>query len=365
MNTQLRFVPTFPILFAALLMALPPTVLADTELRASTYAQTVGTDSLGNQEEKEEWESLYSPDMSGAEHELLTSSLSLSGAFYSAGGPVGATAVASYGYLIAEVTIGGASSQAFAGVLTDGFYGGHETDVRVRFEDDVIIDAPGLTGTQGSATFHYTHDAYTLLNGFIQPDDLPPTLNNPKLNISVDMDVRVGSYLENFSASRLLNPGGDIALDDLPDQVVAENFTFTYGTPFRIRVRLTSTAYLEANGFQLAQGRVSGGFPTGFQWLGITGLPADATVTGVIDWSKAAPSPMTGEDPDPGPIVGPPSGSGATGGGGGSGGSLNGWLTVAIPILFVLRRRTSKQSLLPPALPQASPALQQNHKGSR
>ncbi|MCH8530264.1 MAG: GlyGly-CTERM sorting domain-containing protein [Saccharospirillum sp.] len=364
MTTLSTAKPALSVLFAACLVALPTTAQSDTELRASTYVQTIGTDGLGNREEKEAWEALRSPDTAGIQTDLLTSSSNISGAFFSAGGPVGATAVATYGYMIVEVTIGGAGSQAFAGVLTDSFFGGHETDAGTRFEDDVIIDAPGLTGTQGTATFHYTHDAYALLDGFIQPDGLPSTFNKPELSVTVEMTVRVANYREDFSTSRSLTPAGDITLDEMPDEVVAENFTFTYGTPFKIRAKLDATAYLEASGFQLAQGRVSGGFPTGFQWLGITGLPANATVTGAIDWSKAAPSPFTGEDPDPGPILGPPGGSGATGGGG-SGGSLNGWLTVAILTLFALRRRTSKNSLLPAALSHASPAFQQKPKGSR
>jgi hypothetical protein len=320
MTARSTTTPIVSILFAAFLMALPIKILADTELRASTYAQTIGADSLGNQEENEEWESLHSPNSAGVEFDLLTSSSSISGAFFSAGGPVGATAVATYGYLIADVTIGGAGSQAFAGVLTDNFYGGHEAVASTRFEDDVIIDAPGLTGSQGTATFHYTHDAYAALDGFIQPDGLPPTFNNPELSVSVEMTVRVANYRGDFFSSRSLTPAGDITFDDMPDEVVAENFTFTYGTPFTLRARINATAYVEANGFQLAQGRVSGGFPTGFQWLGITGLPANATVTGAIDWSKAAPSPFAGENPDPGPS---------------GGGGPFGWLVLlALPMLF-------------------------------
>lgn len=343
MPTHSTAKPVFSLLASTFLLAIPASVVADSELRASTYAQTVGSDSLGNQEEQEESESLRSPDEGGFESDLLTSSPSLSGAFFSAGGPVGATAVATYGYLIAEVTIGGAGSQAFAGVLTDNFYGGHETDTRARFEDDVIIDAPGLTGTQGTATFHYTHDAYTMLDGFIQPDDLPPTFLNPKLSVSLTMTVRVGNYRGDFDASRSLSPAGDITVNEMPDEVVAQNFNFTYGTPFTIRTRIESTGYLEANGLQLAQGRVSGGFPTGFQWLGITGLPADATVTGKIDWTKAAPSPFAGDDPTP--VTGPPSGGGASGGGsgGGSGGSINGWLATTLLILIALRRRSQNK----------------------
>ncbi|MCH8530265.1 MAG: hypothetical protein LAT65_05380 [Saccharospirillum sp.] len=339
-----------PVLFTAYLLAQPLTVQADTEMRTVADVRRIGTDSQGNFEQKFERERLESPDSADVVADLLTSSLNLSGAIYTAGGPLGATALATQGYLISDVSVGGTLSQAFAGVLTDDFVGEVSASASARFEDEVIIDAPGLTGTQGTATFHYTHDAYAVLDGFIQHDDLPPTFNVPQLNIWVEMSVRVASHSGVFFLTHNLSPAGDSSTDTMPDEVVAESFTFTYGTPFTLRASLTASALLEADGLQLAQGRVSGGTPTGFQWLGITGLPANATVTGARDWSKAAPSPFTGEAPDPGPVVGPPSGGATSGGGtagGSSGGSVSGWLAGAVIALIALRRRSKSTPSLP------------------
>lgn len=343
MNTRLSIRHALPALFTAYLLAQPLTVQADTEMRADAGVSRYGYDSEGNFEVKNEREKLESPDSAGIVLDLLSTTQSASGAIYTAGGPLNATALASQGYLIVDIALGGTVSQAFAGILTDDFSGEISANAMARFEDDeVTIDAPGLTGTQGTATFHFTHDAYTVLDGFIQPDDVPPTSTVPKLSINMEMGVRVADYSGVFFSNRMLSPAGDSTFDSMPDEVMAESFTFTYGTPFRIRANLRATALLEAEGFQLAQGRVYGGFPTGFQWLGMTGLPADATVTGAIDWAKAAPSPFTGDTPDPAPIVGTPSGgttSGSTGGGS-SGGSLSGWLIGSILTLIALYRRS-------------------------
>lgn len=350
MNMRFSKSLALPVLFTAYLLAQPLTVQADTEMRTVADVRRIGTDSQGNFEQKFERERLESPDSADVVADLLTSSLNLSGAIYTAGGPLGATALATQGYLISDVSVGGTLSQAFAGVLTDDFVGEVSASASARFEDEVIIDAPGLTGTQGTATFHYTHDAYAVLDGFIQHDDLPPTFNVPQLNIWVEMSVRVASHSGVFFLTHNLSPAGDSSTDTMPDEVVAESFTFTYGTPFTLRASLTASALLEADGLQLAQGRVSGGTPTGFQWLGITGLPANATVTGARDWSKAAPSPFTGEAPDPGPVVGPPSGGATSGGGtagGSSGGSVSGWLAGAVIALIALRRRSKSTPSLP------------------
>lgn len=300
------------------------------------YVSRQGSDSEGNEDNKTVSGELDNAAGGNENADFLGGGDSLSGAVFSAGGPVGVSLLASYGYLRAEASAGGSTSQGFAGVTTHAFSGALDTSGTAQFEDWVTITAPGMEGLSGTFTAHFIFDPHVVLDGFVIPDNQSPGFQVVSMlfadaNASWRLNEERGSY----SYWRSLDNIEEETFNDFPEEEVSVVVPFTYGDAFRVRFRIDVTALIDAwpNGF--AQGRATASFPGSVQWLGMTGLPANATVSGKVDWTSAAPIPDGEDDP---PTEGDNGGNGSSQDGSNQSGSKKsgGALFASIPWLIGL-----------------------------
>lgn len=340
-----RLICAVALIFGGIVLA--PVCYADTELRISTYASWFGFDSLGERDSAEEFSNLRSPLL---EQEFLDTSSSVSGSTYSAGGPGSASMTAGYGYLFGTTNVGSTAGEGFVGVLIDptaghdppAFGGSHEHTARGEFRDDaVIISAPGMSGP-GVFTAHFAVDS-ALRNDTRLFANQVFTRGFPGAfaTASIRLNIKAEEYFYEANWVRFLDDNGnyeEIKANTFPDNEVQVQVAFLYDEPFRIRGRARLESAMDASSFQLAQGRVTAEFPTGFHWKGISGLPADATVRGMIDWSKPAPTPTAGNTAENGATN---SNNGNTSSNNGGGGAVAPYaLFLLLGTLLLTRKRS-------------------------
>ena len=304
------------------------------------YVSRQGTDSEGTPDYTT-LDGYLDNETAGMEHlDFIGGGDSLSGALFSAGGPLGVSLLASYGYLRAEASVGGATSLAFAGVTTHPMGGALDVNGEAGFEDWVTITAPGMNGLSGTFTAHFMFDPHLVLDGFVVPDNQPPGNTSSLMFADTGASWRLNEERGSYSAWQSLDPVEALSFNDFPEGEISVVVPFTYGDEFRIRFRLQVNALISAYPDGFAQGRVVASFPGSMQWLGITGLPADATVSGKVDWTSAAPIPDAEDDP---PTDNGSGGNGSNQGGSKkSGGALFASLPWLLGLLYFVRFRATR-----------------------
>lgn len=301
----------------------------------------LGTDSEGIQDDTMRDGELNN-EMAGYEHlDFIGGGDSLSGAVFSAGGPAGVSLLASYGYLRAEASVGGATGQAFAGVTTHSLGGLLEAYGRAVFEDKVTITAPGMDGLPGTFTAHFMFDPHIVVDGFVVPDDQPPGgVLDAIIEASLSASWRLNEVRSSYRAWYSLTSVDVDTFNDFPEEEITVQVPFIYGEEFEIRFRINVASLIAVSENGFAQGRAVGSFPGSMQWLGMTGLPADATVTGQADWTSAAPIPDAEDDP---PTDNGSGGNGSNQGGSKkSGGALFASLPWLLGLLYFVRFRATR-----------------------
>jgi hypothetical protein len=161
-----------------------------------------------------------------------------------------------------------------------------------------------------------------LVDGFVLPEEAVDLNQDAMLFASADFRLDINDVTVSYDAWHSLDNFGSGSFDDFPDGAVQVTVPFVFGDPFRIRGRIGLNALVDASPQGFAQGTALAEFPGSFRWLGMEGLPAGATVQGVIDWSQPASVPESETETD---------GSGTTSGGGGPFGWL---LLLALPVMF-------------------------------
>lgn len=257
-----------------------------------------GYDSEGNPEEAG-FDGYLDNGLPGLENRpFIAAGDNLSGSVFSAGGPLGASALASYGYLRAETNVGGVSGVGFAGVTTHQYSGDLRATSIARFEDEITINAPGMAGGAGFFTAHFGFQPYAVVDGFVLPEG-PGSQFNARLLALAHASWIIGNQSDNYQfRTQIVNTGTE-TVNTFPDEELQVQVAFTYGVPFDISFRINahSRAIANANGF--AQGRAIAGFPSSMHWLGMSDLAPDASVTsasGAIDWRQATPLPVPEPD---------------------------------------------------------------------
>lgn len=151
--------------------------------------------------------------------------------------------------------------------------------------ETVLINAPGLTGTQG--TFTVSMEIIALLSA-------PGPCSNDISNTFYAFGglVGVGStaqrFIETFRSVGNCSTSGP----PLPAIITGLPVTFTYGAPFSFQYTFEAGVNSRREVFLPTEASASAGMSVTYRWLGMAGLPANATVTSAsgIDWSGAAPS---------------------------------------------------------------------------
>jgi hypothetical protein len=321
---------TRPALALVLLLA-APLCLAEPRLDIEYEGRRWGTDGLGS------WEMVrFGEDLRVAGEDLeafpvLATGDSLTGSMYSATGDIHGQALVSMGYLRGIAAVGGAGD-ASAGVLGEPFFGDMYAVVYPDFHDDtVVINAPGMAGQAGSFTARFSVDMNMLVDGFVLPEEAADLEQEAMLFAEASFRLDINGVTVIYNAWQSLDNavGGGGSFNDFPDGPVQVTVPFVYGDPFRIRGQISLLAKVSAGSQGFAQGKALAEFPGSFRWQGMEGLPASATVQGVIDWSQPAsvPEGEAGTETETETEV---DGSGTTSGGGGPIGWL---LLLALPVM--------------------------------
>ncbi len=151
----------------------------------------------------------------------------------------------------------------------------------VSFEDRIVIDAPGLTGSLGVVRVQAELPKSIVLSPCTDP--LQTYGASSIVELLVGGHGGRAAYLE--LRWRAHSCGG--ADSELPAVAQSGDILFRYGEAFPLTVDLSAFGQgTEGHGVTNPTASVS----LGLRWLGMTGLPAGATVRSGsrIDWSKAA-----------------------------------------------------------------------------
>jgi len=159
-----------------------------------------------------------------------------------------------------------------------------------QVEDVIVINAPGLAGSQGSFSVAIGLAGTMSVTG-------PCSFS---VSASAGWELR-GFVRQTGASPEMLLPGGDVynSIHDcqpvgpgplLPTTVLGTPITFTYGVPFQLMYSRLAYAAVSVT----TSGPVSAytaSIDVTFTWLGMTGLPANAILTSAtgVDWSKPAP----------------------------------------------------------------------------
>lgn len=159
--------------------------------------------------------------------------------------------------------------------------------------DRVVINAPGLAGTQGVAQFRLEVTGTLTTSGPCTPlFDVIEARWTVQTRLQPQLQPVGGGFQQAFATVRgVAGPcAGQVSGPVLPATLVSNEVTFTYGTPFFLFHSLQALVETR-RGDPAAVPSAGGRVQVMFRWLGIEGLAAGATVssgTG-LDWSKPAP----------------------------------------------------------------------------
>ena len=189
-----------------------------------------------------------------------------------------------------STVLGGRLTATAARGATTGFSSTANAGALAQVDDVVVISVPGLEGTQGSFAVGVGVVGTMTVTGPCSNLGTPGSLWEIRGELN-PAGVATQQLLPSVSVRggiTACTPGGTGT--PLPAGVSGPYVTFTFGVPFRLK-------------FQRAVGASVGGVSSGavpawsaaidvtFRWLGMTGLPLDATLTSAsgVDWSKPAP----------------------------------------------------------------------------
>jgi hypothetical protein len=214
---------------------------------------------------------------------FLVGGASVSGSDSTGGGTVAGGAAVGAGYFRGYTYVSGISTGS-----------GLSAEVSSGFSDStVVINDPALTGTVGTATANIGLQFDQFLDATIFD-----TIGGAAATFS-SVDICASDACIFRQQQRSVRSDGIVSQSGAISGPATLNFTFTYGTPFRIRGTFTMNAGLVAFGDFAdgggAQGTAFSSFPASMRWLGIDGLSAGAVVSGAIDWSGAAPLPSASD----------------------------------------------------------------------
>lgn len=189
--------------------------------------------------------------------------------------------------LTSTISGGGLKATASRGA-TSGYSNVVIGSSAVMVEDVVVIHAPGLAGTPGSFRVQLEIGGAWSVSG--------PCLNLTPVYAAWDVRGHVapmggGAAQFMFNSSNghgsvsVCQPGGYGM--PLPGTAESSPVVFTYGVPFRLSIDRSVTAKIGVT----SAGPVpawSASIDATFRWMGLTGLPANATLTSAtgVDWSK-------------------------------------------------------------------------------
>lgn len=202
------------------------------------------------------------------------------------------------GTAVTDGVVGPGYFRAGAEILGGVATGSLVAQTAIEMRDDVVIDAPGLTGTPGAATAQMEIVVNGAFGGQIGGGgfDLEIRLAGAGPSYAGDYDPPFPWDPVIFVGAGL--PPGSHDSSGQVSFVLELPFDFVFGTPFEIHVmgQVAAAASYDSPTFAAAGGFVE--FPGSFHWLGIDGLPVGAQTTlGAIDWIQAAPAPAAGEPP--------------------------------------------------------------------
>jgi hypothetical protein len=186
----------------------------------------------------------------------------------------------------------------------ESFSGDSDAQALATFADRVTIDRPGATGTPGVLRAAIDFGSIALATS---------TSGEPAtLLADFTITLAIGPLSAVWTASRLEAPGlglvesadALVALsgvpvagvpDALPDVFVTPDLPFVFGAPFDLSAEIALGTAAQGEGILhlgIADARTSDGGPV-LRWLGIEGLPDDATLVSEsgFDWRSAAPIP--------------------------------------------------------------------------
>ncbi len=220
-----------------------------------------------------------------------------SAGFVGTGGSVGVSGPCAVGSAVTDGVVGPGYFRAGAAIDGDVATGSLAAQTSISMRDDVVIDAPGLAGTPGTATALMEIVASGAFSGEIGGG-------------SFELEIRVAgtgaSYRGDYDPPDPWDPVTFVGTGLPPGShdpsgqvsfVLELPFSFTYGTAFEVSVAgaVGASASYDSPSFAAAGGFVE--FPGSFRWLGIEGLADGAQTTqGAIDWIRSAPTPA-GEPP--------------------------------------------------------------------
>lgn len=170
----------------------------------------------------------------------------------------------------------------------------HQTDVgaETTVEDQVTIDAPGLTGTTG--TFRISIDftgEVVATSGHCATGEVTMANWSTHVSIAPDRTGNTVTELASIGMNRSACATPPPWARPLPTVVQSAEATFIYGTPFWLNFSVNSGANQTYQGTFPANGTSTARSAVTFRWLGMTGLPPGATLQSAsgIDWSKSVP----------------------------------------------------------------------------